>query len=248
MDKKVLALIGAVLLGSTMTAQAITFNIDDFSDVQVAQWDPHTAPGAPPAVPLGTDTNGPLSPLSGSPFDDRVLSTTVTSNPDLGSAEIVSGTGVLSISKGPNMLATYYAEYTSATGVDFTALGINDNLAFEVAENNAPNADLLFTVTDGAGNTATLNVLNIPFIATGSPTLFQYDFTAFVQDVGNSADADFTDVQYFRVDVNAADSGNGVDLQLSFFATTSDVPVPAPLGLLGLGLVGLVISRRKALK
>lgn len=237
MDKKFLALMGCALLGASLTAQAAPVVIDDFSNNQLLQFGPSPA--------TGTDSNT-LTPLSGSAFDQREFSISVSSNPDLQQVEVTSAGNVLSYAKGPNTLSTAYVEWTGAAGVDFTSGGTTDQLAFRILENNAPFADLMFTVIDSIGNTAFFTMENIPFILSGNPTDFNLAFSSFEQGLGNSADADFSNVSTFRFDINAADAGNGVDLQLAFFSTSSSVPAPAPLAILGLGLVGLVVARRHA--
>ncbi len=93
--------------------------------------------------------------------------------------------------------------------------------------------DIDLTVSDGA-NTASLQ-LSSPAFAIGTPLFFEY--ASFI-----GGPVDFTTIDMINIQLTTTTTVS--DLQLDFFGTTSEIPEPAVLAILGLGLTGLGFARR----
>jgi hypothetical protein len=118
-------------------------------------------------------------------------------------------------------------------GVDVTEGGNDDRFTLFVVFGDFPTG-IELTVSDGA-NTASLQV-STPAFAVGTPLFFEY--TSFV---GGSVD--FTMIDMINIQLTTTTPVS--DLQLDFFGTTSEIPEPGILALLGLGLTGLGFARRR---
>ena len=95
--------------------------------------------------------------------------------------------------------------------------------------NDATFSGLLFTLISGGPFSLANGIVN-----QGSTTLGGFD----------ASDISFSDTQIF-LNWNGLSYGNGTTLRIDFeFAR--DVPEPATLGLLGIGLVGVVAQRRRS--
>lgn len=228
--RKLYAVAAAAAFFST---SASAFIIDDFNAAQNI-----TDSTLTPPTQLTDSTVNPGAGGGTSAFSSRFFQISNQSNPDSQTFGLSAGTGVLSVSKGPNSLGKYWAEWTGGT-VDFTAGGL-DSVKFTILENNGPSpvAEFQFVISDGA-NTGTFD-FSPPFVASGFPQDHTFAYTDFT----NSGAIDFTAITQFEFHVDSSSIGNGVDLQLAFFETVDttppvSVPVPGTLLLMGGALIGM---------
>jgi hypothetical protein len=117
-------------------------------------------------------------------------------------------------------------------GVDVTEGGNDDRFTLFVVFGDFP-TDIELTVSDGA-NTASLQ-LSSPAFAIGTPLFFEY--ASFI-----GGPVDFTTIDMINIQLTTTTTVS--DLQLDFFGTTSEIPEPAVLAILGLGLTGLGFAQR----
>lgn len=117
-------------------------------------------------------------------------------------------------------------------GADLTLGGVNDALQVNLASIDQGVATMTFDIYSAAGKTT--RTLSSPVVGAQS-----FLFTSF----------DHADVSYFNA-VNkivlTISSTDGTDLSIELIQTQSGVPVPGTLALLGLGLMGVRLRRRKA--
>ena len=120
-------------------------------------------------------------------------------------------------------------------GVDVTEGGTLDTVSLFVVLGDFP-TDIALTVSDGT-NTASL-MQTTPFLAINVPLLFEY--SSFAGDPG-----DFTTIEYISIDLIATHPMADLQLAIIDFAGTTSVPEPGVLAVLGFGLIGLGLVRRK---
>ena len=118
-------------------------------------------------------------------------------------------------------------------GVDVTEGGTDDRFTLFVVFGDFP-TDIELTVSDGS-NTASLQV-STPAFAVGAPLFFEY--TSFV-----GGPVDFTMIDMINIELSTTTPVS--DLQLDFFGTTTEIAEPGVLAILGLGLAGLGLARRR---
>lgn len=234
------------LLALAATGNAFALNIDTFTDNQSV--------GGNGASTTYQDLGFGLTP-GGSDFDERNFTVTVGANPGGSNTALFANGGAVSFTKGTAALASWDVLWTLAPGsnLDFTDGGTQNQIKYQVLENNAPFADITFDIKDEDGTHANYDVFNVPFILSGSPQNFVFNFSDFVIDnAGSVAGVDFTKIVEYSLHVNGTDAGNGVDLQLAFIETTytppppgNSVPEPVSLGMIGLGLAGIATLRRR---
>jgi len=130
---------------------------------------------------------------------------------------------------------------------DLTANGCNDLIQVKILEYNLrPNLNLFFW--DEYGNTANVqaNLILPDTVAAGSPYLLSLPMSLW-------PNVDFSDITKFQMNINSYNPPGitvlGLDITLDYVgANTSHVPEPSTFILLGAGLVGALVVRRRAKK
>jgi len=120
-------------------------------------------------------------------------------------------------------------------GVDVTEGGTLDTFSLFVVLGDFP-TDIALTVSDGT-NTASL-MQTSPFLAINVPLLFEY--SSFAGDP-----VDFTMIEYISIDLITTHPMADLQLAIIDFVGTTSVPEPGVLAVLGFGLIGLGLVRRK---
>ena len=120
-------------------------------------------------------------------------------------------------------------------GVDVTEGGTLDTFSLFVVLGDFP-TDIALTVSDGT-NTASL-MQTTPFLAINVPLLFEY--SSFAGDP-----VDFTMIEYISIDLITTHPMADLQLAIIDFVGTTSVPEPGVLAVLGFGLIGLGLVRRK---
>lgn len=136
---------------------------------------------------------------------------------------------------------------------DLTANGCNDLIQVKILEYNLrPNLNLFFW--DEYGNTANVqaNLILPDTVAAGSPYLLSLPMSLWF-DQATQQYVDFSDITKFQMNVNSYNPPGttvlGLDITLDYVgANTSHVPEPSTFILLGAGLVGALVVRRRAKK
>lgn len=224
-----------LLLGSFGSAQAALL-IDQFTDVQSVSTS-------------GTGTFNSLN-TTGTSFigDSREFEIDVSANTDNNPVNLQTTGGQLNFTRGSNTINTFSIIYSGGellTGVDLTDGGDLDAFTFGVAQLNFT-VDVAITVTDGDSSDTAIESLGFGIMN----QIFQIDYTEYTG-------IDFTDVRGLQIDIlgqypGGATHNFGVDGLLNFVQASdetpppsSSVPTPAPLGLLGLGLLGLLARGKR---
>jgi hypothetical protein len=116
---------------------------------------------------------------------------------------------------------------------DVTEGGADDRFSLFQVSGDFP-TDITLTVSDGV-NTSSLMVSSVG-LGVNVPLLFEY--TSFI-----GGPVDFTMID--SIIIGLVTTNNQADLQLDFFGTTTEVAEPGVLAVLGLGLAGLGLVRRR---
>jgi hypothetical protein len=219
----------ALTVGS---AQALV--IDDFSVTQLLS-DPGTTSssvaGATTSIIGGEREASVLRVTGGDP------ATLAFNSSSSGTMSIANGTG------GTSMSTVVWDGVGSAGlgGEDLTVSGAQDAFDLRVIANDFA-ADVTVTVLDTFGNIAALTQASTGGIPGPASIPFLFEYANFVLLFG--ASIDFTSIDAVGLDVDA--NLNATDIELDFFGTTTTVvPEPATLAILGLGLAGIGFARRR---
>ena len=117
-------------------------------------------------------------------------------------------------------------------GIDFTQGASQNAFNLFIVSGDFP-TDVTLTVSSASGTSAL--TLSTPGLASNVPFIFEYsDFTG---------TADFSLAE--SIQIQLVTTNTQADLQLDFFGTTSTIPEPMTLAILGLGLAGLSFARKR---
>ena len=120
-------------------------------------------------------------------------------------------------------------------GVDVTEGGVLNTFGLLVVLGDFP-TNITLTVSDGT-NTASLTKPT-PSLAINVPLLFEYSSFA-------GGPVDFTMIDYIAIDLITTHPLADLQLAITSFVGTTTVPEPGALAVLGFGLIGLGLVRRK---
>ena len=228
MFRKTLAAIAftAFTIGS---AQALT--IDDFSTTLLLS-DPGTTSGTATAAStsiIGTEREADIVRNTGSDSASLAFNS--------------GGTGTMSIANGTGGTSTSTIVWDGVGtaglgGIDLTVAGAQDAFDLRIVANDFA-AAVTIGVLDSFAGFSTLT-LNSPGSIPGPSSIpFLFEYANFV------GTADFTSVEGIAMIVDTS-LNNATDIELDFFGTTTtEVAEPETLLILGLGLAGLGLPRRK---
>ena len=212
----------ALMLGSAQALTIDTFNTDQ-SVVDGAGGGATSSTVSDGANILGTDGTVSIEQLGPGATPSEL-------NINTGTAGILTlgNTDAFSVSN-----ITYDGGGAGLGSVDVTEGGTDDRFTLFVVFGDFP-TDIELTVSDGS-NTASLQV-STPAFAVGAPLFFEY--TSFV-----GGPVDFTMIDMINIELSTTTPVS--DLQLDFFGTTTEIAEPGVLAILGLGLAGLGLARRR---
>ena len=195
---------------------------------------------------MTTDSGSVIGP--GIIGDERDAVVTWTSGPVFSELDVVSaGTGFLSFSLGANTMGSTALtwdgndssptdDFTGLSGADLTDSNMSNAMRFDVVFDDLA-VDINITVWTDASN-ASSAILSLPGGIVSS-TDFDVFFASFTPILGTGAD--FANVGMIRVEIDAALAATDV---LVDTINTVFVPEPASFFLVGIGFVGLLLTRR----
>lgn len=217
----------ALMLGS---AQALT--IDTFNTSQVVL---DSSPGASDGATVST-----VSDVANILGTDRIVSVDqLGAGTTASQVNINTGTPGLLTLGNTDAFSVSNITYNGIggaglLGVDVTEGGTDDRFALFQVSGDFP-TNITITVTDTLANTAALMVSSAPL---GSNVPLNFEYVNFV-----GGPVDFTLIDYINIEL--VTTNDQADLQLDFFGTTTEVAEPGVLAVLGLGLAGLGLIRRR---
>jgi hypothetical protein len=231
-----------VSIASMSSAQAGLI-IDDFSDVEVLQW--QTADDE-----VLTDLDVNLNNVLG--FERHLEIYDISgNNGSLGSNVVLvvkEAEGSVSFNNSADVSSTGKISWKGLNqaglgGIDLTESSINTLILLDITSADA-NVEMIFSVTDTFGNIATQSL-------SSGVGFLEFVFADFVQadenDKANSTSGltDFTEADFLSLSLISGKSG---DVSFIFVESTTPpaLPEPATALIFCLGLIGLGINRRTA--
>lgn len=217
----------ALMLGS---AQALT--IDTFNTDQVVL---DSSPGASDGATTSTVSDG--ANILGT---DRIVSVDqLGAGQTASQVNINTGTPGLLTLGNTDAFSVSNITYNGIAGAglggeDLTEGGTDDRFSLFQVSGDFP-TNITITVTDTLANTAALMVSSAPL---GVGVALQFEYIDFIGGA-----VDFTMIDYINIELLT--TNDQADLQLDFFGTTTEVAEPGVLAVLGLGLAGLGLIRRR---
>lgn len=118
-------------------------------------------------------------------------------------------------------------------GVDVTEGGSDDRFSLFQVSGDFPT---LVGITVGDGTN--IASLTLPSVPVGLNVPLHFEYASFV-----GGPVDFTMIDFISIDL--VTQNTQADLQLDFFGTTTEMPEPTALAVIGLGLAGIGLMRRR---